>query len=51
MKLILTSLLIVLIALALPVRAQTTMICETHSGTQFVWVGTHCPIGSYFVSF
>ena len=51
MKLIVVALAIVCTVLALPVKAQMTMICETASGVQFVWVGTHCPVGSYFVSF
>ena len=32
-------------------HAQTTMICQTLSGQQFVWVGTTCPPGSIFVSY
>lgn len=37
----------------LPAHAQstTTMVCQTQSGVQFVWVGTACPVGSYFVSY
>ena len=53
MKLILITLAITLAILAIPVKAQstTTMVCQTSSGVQFVWVGTACPVGSYFVSY
>ena len=28
-----------------------TMVCQTISGQQFVWVGQMCPAGSIFISF
>lgn len=39
------------LSLAMVSHARTTMICQTFSGQQFVWVGTSCPPGSIFISF
>lgn len=42
---------LILIAVAITAQAQTTMICQSMSGQQFVWVGTQCPAGSIFISY
>lgn len=48
----------ILIAVAVAVTTMfainayaATMVCQTMSGQQFVWVGNMCPAGSIFVSY
>jgi hypothetical protein len=42
----------VLSILGFSIKAHAaTMICQTMSGQQFVWVGNMCPAGSIFISY
>jgi hypothetical protein len=43
--------LISVLGFSIHAHARTTMVCQTISGQQFVWVGTNCPPGSFWVSF
>lgn len=42
---------VLLLVIAVKANAATTMVCQTVSGQQFVWVGNTCPPGSIFISY
>ena len=50
MKKIILALIVVGSLFAVKAYAAT-MVCQTLSGQQFVWVGNMCPAGSFFVSY
>ena len=49
-KVILSLAVLSILGFAIKAHAAT-MVCQTMSGQQFVWVGNMCPAGSIFISY